>query len=373
MPRKSTRRDFLSGKAAADAAADRLQQALPDEASQSPVEEPEGESYLIHVSRRAMAGEFQVFFNVGQYADDTKAALEALDLIDSLEAQLSVFRPTSELSRINNLAADGPVRVEPRLFELLELALRLHRETEGAYDITSAPLWRAWGFARREGKLPTAEDLAEARRNVGSHLVELDPEHLTVRFLRSGVELNLGSIGKGYALDRAAEHLASAEIGDFLFHGGQSSVRAQGGTCGMGPGGLERHARGWSVGVRHPLHRSERLAEVWLRDRALGTSGTENQFFRHAGKRYGHILDPRTGWPADQLLSATVLAPSAALADALSTAFFVMGPEAALQYCQTRPEIAAVLLCPSSGRMGFEVRFANFDAEGFQGLGQRSE
>lgn len=305
-----------------------------------------------------MGTQFQVFFNAGQYANAVEAAVEALDLIDGLEEQLSAFRPTSELSRINALAADGPVNVEPRLFQLLELALHLGRETNGAYDITSGPLWKAWGFARRAGKVPTEAQLEEARHNVGYHLVQLDPQHQTIRFLRPGVELNLGSIGKGYALDRAAEVLAAAGIGDFLFHAGQSSVLARGSVLALRqPGPTQPTA--WTVGIRHPLRRRARLGEVVLCDGALGTSGTENQFFRHAGRRYGHILDPRSGQPADSLLSATVIAPTAALADALSTAFFVMGAEAALDYCRTHPECAALLLRPARDTAGFELCTAN--------------
>lgn len=360
MARRSTRRDFLTGKAAGDAAADRLEEAVSGDGL-LPVE-PDGESLLLHVARRAMACEFQVFFNVGQYANATEAALEALDVIEGLEAQLSVFRPTSEVSRLNALAAEGPRPVESRLFELLQTALELSETTAGAYDITSSPLWKAWGFARHEGKIPTADQLAEARQCVGHQWLHLDPEQRTLYFRQDGVEINLGSIGKGYALDRAGEWLAAAGIDDFLFHGGQSSILARGSEIVDGRVADPAHPRGWPVGIRHPLHRNVRLAEVRLRNRALGTSGTENQFFRYQGRRYGHILDPRNGWPAEQLLSATVLAPTAALADALSTAFFVMGAEPALAYCQMRPEIAAILLCPIRGAKGYEIRTAGLEA-----------
>ena len=121
------------------------------------------------------------------------------------------------------------------------------------------------------------------------------------------------------------------------------------------PAGL---APGWRVGLRHPLRFDQRLAEIRLQDRALATSGARTQSFVHGGRRYGHILDPRTGWPAEGIFSTTVIAPSAALADALSTSFHVMGPEAAMDYCQTRPEIAAVLVCPAQRSGGFEVRTA---------------
>ena len=117
---------------------------------------------------------------------------------------------------------------------------------------------------------------------------------------------------------------------------------------------------GWSVGVRNPLDPRRRVAEIRLRDRALGTSGSTMQFFRHRGRRYAHILDPKTGRPADGVLSATVLAPSAALADALSTALFVMGPEQALAFCRTRPEIAALLICPGGSRGRYEIHTTGF-------------
>ena len=314
-----------------------------------------------------MACEFEVCLNAGQHASGTEIAIEALDLLGPLEQQMSVFRPDSEISRVNFLAAEQPVEVEPRLFEVLELALTLHRETDGAYDITSGPLWEVWGFARRVGAVPTPEQIAEARLRVGSQFVELDHQRGTVRFTRSGVKLNLGSIGKGYTVDRLAERLTVGGITDFLLHGGNSSVLARG-SAGQVPNlpsaaSYRLAARGWTIGVRDPLHPDRRLGEIRLENRAVGTSGTQFQFFRHKGRRYGHILDPRTGWPAEGVLSATVLAPTAALADGLSTAFYVMGPEAALTYCHSRPDIAAVLICPARGGAGWEIHQAGLSGE----------
>jgi thiamine biosynthesis lipoprotein len=292
-----------------------------------------------------MACQFEVFFNAGRNVQATGAAMEALDLVEALENELSYFRPTSQVSRLNLVAADGPVEIEPRLFELLSLAMGIHDETGGAFDVTSAPLTEAWGFARRQGCLPAEKDVADALRSVGSRYVTLGAERRTVYFTRSGVRINLGSIGKGYALDRAAEVLAERGIGDFLFHGGQSSVLARGRRAGA----AGESTAGWIVGLRHPLRPERRLAEIRLCDRALGTSGSTMQFFRHRGRRYAHILDPRTGQPAEGVLSVTVLAPTAALADALSTAFFVMGPEPARRYCRDRPDIAALFVCPRTG------------------------
>jgi thiamine biosynthesis lipoprotein len=356
MSRKSSRRDFLRGKTAVRAVAQLAQKAT----GQGPIDPwPAGaaaESYLVEVGRRAMACQFTVFLNAGQYEQGTEAALAALDRVEALEAQMSVFRPDSEISRLNRLAAEGPVEVEPGLFGLLERAMELHRTTGGALDITSGPLWKAWGFARRAGRVPDEAELAEAMATVGSDLVELDREQQTVRFRRPGVELNLGGIGKGYALDRCREVLTGAGVDDFLLHGGQSSVLARGSRLPADRRDSGSASIGWSVGVGHPTRRGRRLAEIRLEDRALGTSGTRTQYFRHQGRRYGHILDPRTGEPAEGLLSATVVAERAAEADALSTAFYVMGLDEALAYCRDRPELGAVLVSASDDPEDLGVR-----------------
>jgi len=351
MTRKSTRRDFLRGIPAGDAASDapRARQG-PGQAS----DQPPGGSYLIEVSRAAMACRFELLFNAGQYPNDTEAAVAALDVVEKLESQLSYFRPTSEISRLNLLGGDGPVPVSQEVFDLLALALDLSRQTGGAIDVTSTPLWEAWGFARRGGTVPTEDELAAALEHVGNHLVELDPGQRTVHFKHPAVRLNLGSLGKGYALDWAAEVLRSAGVADFLFHGGQSSVLARGSE--LKQGAEAPPSEGWTIGVRHPLRPDQRLGEIRLRNRSLGTSGATFQYFRHKGRRYGHILDPRSGRPAERVLTSTVVAPSATLADALSTAFFVMGPEQTAEFCRTRPEIAALLVCPAEGGRGIRVQ-----------------
>ncbi len=324
---------------------------------------PGNEDLLIHVSRRAMACEFEVQFPAEKYEQGTQWSLEALDLVEALEAKLSYFQPGSETSRINLLAAEEPVEIEPPLFELLSLAMRLYAETERAYDITSAPLWEAWGFAQRAGTIPSDAQLAEARSLVGGHLVELDPVRRTICFRKPGVRINLGSIGKGYALDVCADRLRAMGMADFLLHGGQSSVLARGGFQPGLPDADARQSQHWEVGIPHPHLAGRRLGVLRLHDRALGTSGAQFQSFRYRGRCYGHILDPRSGQPAEGLLSTTVLAPTAAAADALSTAFYVMGPERALEYCRAHPEIGAVLVSPGSRGGGVELHVAGLGDE----------
>ncbi|HEV2970125.1 MAG TPA: FAD:protein FMN transferase [Pirellulales bacterium] len=348
--RKSSRRAFLQGRAAAEAL-DGAAQSLPTgpaaEVSRSSVAAQQ--TFLLRVGRRAMACEFEVLLNAGQYADGTELAVAALDLVDRLEDQLTVFREHSEVSRLNRAAFEREAEVEPRLFELLRFAHKLHRRTEGAYDITSGPLSKVWGFYRRAGQMPSDEELAPALTRVGSQHLAFDDERRTFRFLKCGIEINLGSIGKGYALDRCGELLEARGVSDFMLHGGQSSLLARG-SHGMMAG------EGWWVGLRDPLRPAERLGEIRLRNRALGTSGSGKQFFYHEGRRYGHILDPRTGHPAEGMLSTTVLAPTAAEADALSTAFFVMGIEPALEYCRTHQGLGAVLVVPGAKVGSVDIR-----------------
>src|SRR5438876_955540 len=167
---------------------------------------PASEISLLRCARLAMATVFEVLLPYGP-ADAQAAAEDALGLIDRLEAQLTVYRPASEVSRLNRLAAMAPVPVESGLFDLLTISARLSEETGGAFDITAGPLIKAWGFYRRQGRVPEPDELAEALGSVGMTHVELNSERRSVRFRRRGMEINLGSIGKGYALDRAAVRL----------------------------------------------------------------------------------------------------------------------------------------------------------------------
>jgi thiamine biosynthesis lipoprotein len=353
MSRKSNRREFISGKAAGDAAADALDRALPDDLRGGD-ELVGASSYTMRVSRRAMACQFEICLSPVLYPTASDIAIEALDVVEALEEQLSYFRPQSELCQINARAADEEVEVEPRLFDLLDLAADIHRQTDGAFDLTSTPLWELWGFARRSGSLPTQEQIDEALTRVGFEKCLLDAARQSVRLASPDVRLNLGAIGKGYALDRCAENLSAAGVEHALISGGFSSMLARGNATG--PASPEAGAStGWTVGIRNPLRPDRRLGEIRLCDRALATSGSYVQSFRFGGKRYGHIIDPRTGWPADAVLSTTVVAPSAAVADALSTAFYVMGLESTAAYCRTHCEIGAVLVCPSRTRGGSVV------------------
>ncbi len=268
------------------------------------------------------------------------AARRALDEADRLEAALTVFRDTSELTRVNRTAADGPAPVDDELFALLSLCRQLSDETGGAFDITSTPLSRCWGFLQRAGRLPAHDDIDRARTLVGAARVSLDPAGPSVQFATRGMELNLGSIGKGYALDRMAARLHTDRVRDALVSAAGSSVVALGAPDA-----------GWPIDVRSCRVACGRLARVLLdgsgtaaHGLALATSGAGEQFIEVDGVRYGHVLDPRTGWPASGVLSATVITRAAAVADALSTAFLVGGVDFAQQYCAAHHDTLALLV-----------------------------
>lgn len=295
---------------------------------------PLATGYWLHVSRAAMACCFEVTLPISDQAG-VLVARAALDEVDRLEDQLSVFRESSEVSQINQGAAGAAVNVEPALYALLFRCRELYRETEGAFDITAGPLTRVWGFLRREGRLPSAAELANARSFVGSEKLLLNHEERTIQFGGAGVEINLGSIGKGYALDRVAASMRRQRVRTALLNAGSSSMRA------IGDGGRQT---GWLVGLRHPRYKNRRLAQLRIRDCALSTSGSEEQFFEHDAKRYGHIIDPRSGQPAEGVTSVTVVAESAAVSDALATAFYVGGRALAESYCAAHPDVLVIML-----------------------------
>jgi len=299
------------------------------------------ESALLAVRRRAMNDDFEVAFSRWDFPQGTEAALDALDEVERIEQQLSVFRFDSRIQYVNLTAHESPVRLDKELFDLIALCVRLAEETEGAVDITSGALWKAWGFAKRQGRIPSAEELNHAREHTGYQFLELDDAEQTILFKKQGIELNFGCVGKGFALDIAAEKLREHGVDRFLFHGGLSSILASGSD--------------WKIGIAHPLRPGQRLRELALNDVAVSTSGSQKQYFRHGGKRYSHLIDPRSGQPAEGVFTATVLAPSATAAELLSTAFFVLGVEKTAEYCLHHPDVSAVLTIPAEGVPDFQT------------------
>ncbi|MCC6728199.1 MAG: FAD:protein FMN transferase [Chthonomonadales bacterium] len=289
---------------------------------------------LVTAACSAMATRFEIALWGGAPANLRGTAAEALAEIERLEAQLSAFRPDSDIADINARAAREPVVVEPRLFALLQRAAEITHETGGAFDITVGPLLRAWGFAGGSGAPPDPAALAAARAATGMGLVMLDADTWTVRFAREGVALDLGAIGKGYAIERAAGVVRGAGVGGALLHGGTSTVQAVGGR----PDGTA-----WPVAIADPARAGERIRVVQLRDSALSVSAPHGKWFTQDGQMLGHVLDPRRGAPMRGASLAAVMGVSAIDSDALSTGLLVLGPSF-LERLRSLPGVAGLLV-----------------------------
>lgn len=346
----ASRRDFLSGRSALDAAREKLSAADVAGSAGRVGSVNRQVGYVEQYSKNAMACEFELLFNMHQYSQSGGAAMSAFQLIDDLEDQMTVYRPHSEVSQLNAKAVNQFVSVESRLYGLLKLAAQINEETSQAFDITAGPLSKVWGFDKRSGSVPDEADIESALNCVGMQNIEFKDSTCSLRFKNSCVSINLNGIGKGHALDRVAELFESQAINDYIIHGGQSSVLARGSSLVADPQepsvgqAASEDACGWDVGITHPTLPGVRLGEFTLRNRSLGTSGTARQGFFHKGKRYGHIIDPRTGWPAGHVLSTTVISKSAALCDALATAFFVLPIEEVQRYCDQHAGVSAILV-----------------------------
>ncbi|MFO1006708.1 MAG: FAD:protein FMN transferase [Planctomycetaceae bacterium] len=359
MSGQDTRRDFLAGRALLRLA-DRAGADVPERIAPSA-------GPTVRIETRAMACPWSVVMNPGP-PEQVMAASDSLDLVHPIEQLLSIYRDDSSISQVKRLQPGEVMELPREVVALLGQCQEFSRQTGGAFDPTSGRVIRLWRECRQAGRIPDQSEIdealwrtalvsdvtaGEAAQHSGiSRLLELDHASSTIRVLAPGVEIDLGAIGKGYAIDRICEALLPATtspgteaqsipthygVANFLLHGGFSSLRAHGTHHGH---------EGWPVGLRNPLFPDRNYATLLLKDRALATSGSNVQFFRHQGQRYGHILDPRTGWPVEGMLSVTVTAPTATEADALSTAFYVMGLEAAADYCRQHPEIGAILVPP---------------------------
>jgi FAD:protein FMN transferase len=294
----------------------------------------EGDSragHWLRVHRRAMACRFEIALS-GERAFEIPAAREALDEAERLEAQLSVFRETSEISRINQQAGIGAITVSDEVVALLSRCRQLSAATGGAFDITSTPLSRCWGFLRREGRVPADSEIDEALALVGMDKLSCDVETHRVSLSTPGAAVNLGAVGKGFAVQAIGAALWRQGVREALVSAGSSSILALGGMDD-----------GWRVDVTTASPTRRVLARLRLRNAALGTSGAGEQFVEVNARRYGHILDPRTGRPASGVVNATVVSADAATADALATAFFVGGIELARAYCDAHPCTLALI------------------------------
>ncbi|MBL69387.1 MAG: hypothetical protein CMO74_13240 [Verrucomicrobiales bacterium] len=272
---------------------------------------------LVTSAREAMATRFEIALHGDDSVRLRAAAGEALDEITRLEGMLSLYEPTSEIAHCNQRASQKPVPVSAEVFNLLKRCQKLTAKTIGAFDITIAPLMQCWRFIGNTGGRPSGDEIESALQNVGMCWVELNEANTTVRFRRQGVMLDMGSIGKGYALERASALLEENEFTDFLIHGGTSTVCARGTQPDGSP---------WRIAIKHPDDGKPPLRIVELHNEALSVSGIGGKSFLDAdGNEQGHVIDPHTGHPTQSARVSAVIHADATASDALATALLTKG------------------------------------------------
>ncbi len=269
-------------------------------------------------------------------------ALDALLEFHRVDSLMTNWTDISEVARLNREGTGGPIPVEPEVGRVLWTAARIGRESQGAFDISIEPLVRLWGFLGGTPQVPASKDIDALKKQVGWNHVMLDSVAGTLALSGKGVKIDLGGIAKGHGVDMVADNLRAAGVTDAL-------IDLTGNMVALGaPPGKD----GWSIGIRDPQDKHAHLGTLKLSGAAIATSGNYEQFITQDGRRYGHILDPRTGWPAEGLAAVTVVAERAIDVDAWATALFVMGPETAREVAAARDDLSVILLEPDTdGRL----------------------
>lgn len=271
------------------------------------------------------------------WTDDAAKGEQGIDAVMAemrrIDELMSHYKPESQLSRINARAAQEPVEVDPELFDLIKLSTHYSEITEGAFDITYASVGHLYDYPHHVK--PTEEQIKSALPAVNWRNMLLDPVHHTVRFEHAGMRIDLGGIGKGYAVDRGIAILQARGFQHAL-------VTAGGDSRIIG----DRMGRPWVIGIRNPDDKNKVVTRIPIINSAMSTSGDYERYFDEGGVRYHHIIDPRTGHSASKVRSATILGPTATQTDGMSKTAFVLGPEKALEIINRMPEYDAVFVTP---------------------------
>jgi FAD:protein FMN transferase len=285
-----------------------------------------------------------VVYGTDRYRMQTAVEL-SFEEVRRLDHMLSNYRPDSELSRVNQRAAEEPVKVSKELFDLLSACMRFSEQSDGAFDISVGPLMKTWGFFKSSGHFPHRAEIRGAMTRVGYKNIVLDAGEQTVQYRRRGIEIDPGGIGKGYAVDRMVEILRNNGIQSGLITAGSSSI--------YGIGTPPSEPKGWRLTIRHPKDPNQSVGEVFLKDMSMSTSGNYEKFFRAGGKIYSHIMDPRTGFPAPGMLSASVVTRKTLDSEAWTKPYFINGrkwasdhkiPGSRVFLCEDRSELACAWL-----------------------------
>ncbi len=244
------------------------------------------------------------------------AADDAFDEVRRLDSLLSNYRSESEWSKVNSEARERPVAVSEELFDLLSACLQYSRASDGAFDITVGPLMNVWGFYKDSGRLPRPGEVGKALGQLGYRNLILDASKQTVAFARAGMNIDPGGVGKGYAVDRMVDVLKKDGIRTALVSASGSSIYCL---------GAPPEKAGWTIRIKNPSNEFQHVAEVVLKDQSLSTSGSYEKFFVAEGKTWSHIMDPRTGYPAQGTLSVSVIAPRTLDSEVWAKPYFING------------------------------------------------
>jgi thiamine biosynthesis lipoprotein len=278
---------------------------------------PPAEAQRLERSTEAMGATFSVVLYGPNQAAMNQAIDAAFDEAHRLDELLSNYRTASEWSRVNREAASQTVVVSPELFQLLSDCMEYSRRSEGTFDLTVGPLMRAWGFFGGSRHIPSGDELREARQVVGYRHVQLNARKRSVRFDHPGVEIDPGGVGKGYAVDRMIEILRA--------RGFRNALVAASGSSIFGLGSPPDEARGWRIDVADAWDQRKNAAQFFLKNMSLSTSGSYEKSFRAGGHRYSHIMDPRSGVPAEKAVQVTVMAPRSIDSEVWAKPYFIQG------------------------------------------------
>ena len=277
-------------------------------------------------------------FDLTVVADDSIQGNSYIDLavgeITRIEHRISSWDPSSETSEINKNAGIHPVKVDPDLFNLIERAIGISKLTDGAFDISYASMDKIWKFDGSMTEMPSEESIKTSVAKVGYQNILLDKANSTVFLKLPGMKIGFGAIGKGYSADKAKALLMSKGV-----PAGIINASGDMNTWGRQPDGEE-----WKIAITNPLNKNKVFAILPLNEGAVVTSGNYEKYVTFNGKRYSHIIDPKTGYPASGIISATVFAPKAELADALATSVFVMGIEVGLNRINQLPGVECIII-----------------------------
>lgn len=241
---------------------------------------------------------------------------KAFNEIGRVERLFSAFKQDSEVSKINSLHAGEVLKISAEVFDLIEKTIEYNKKTDGAFDITVKPLVDLWAGARAGQVMPSEGEIKEALAKVGSQFIALDGAKRTISFRKNGMAIDLAGVAKGYATDRAMQVLKENGVKNAIVNAG-GDMHCLGSKSGTEP---------WIIGIQHPRDKAKVLTELKLRDKAVDTSGDYEKYFVLDGKRYSHIIDPRSGFPVgDDVVSATAIAGDSTKADIFATALCVLG------------------------------------------------